>query len=1118
MAQGNVVTPFLDMRSFVREESEVFASEAPAPALESPFVSVYELESPFLDRELFVVEASEELEARAAALAEWSPFQGAILPEREARSDDVSEAEFEEELAYQDQEAEADSANLFEGQAGTSGGDDRDEVTDTTIVPYKWICSVTYEKDGKTLDGGTGFLISDRHVLTAGHVITDARLNGPYPPSLVVYPGRHYGGEPFGTFLAARTRVSPHRNLDYGLITLNKPVDPRVQWWGHPATATDVWTEALLPLRQLRQTALPIRTAGYPGVKDSYRRRMVEAQGQTQPASFGVTFRHTAATTGGQSGSPIWTERGGRLMLIGIATSYDATSQLGLLLHDALVRNQVRRWMAQDAPRPKRVQRRIPLEVPYRWVCRLEVRDNDLKRTVGYGTGVMISNKHVLTSARVIHGFSKDRRRYSIHITPGYEFGKEALGSTTASKGRVSPKFSPDTKDASEDYGLLTLSKPLGAEVFSSIGKIALGSWGDESHGLVKTDADWTGKAAHVAAYSRLSGGGGYHKLRVAKRGTVHLQRGQLLHEASEKLDAPGAPIWVEAGKRRLLAGIATSIFSKDSGVNWGCYLSQATQSQLIEWVNADHADQELPEAGFSAEDFDGDAREGLDTLTSEDQETQEEEEANEEHEEESDEYESGKYEEEGEGTLRSTLDEAEEYAGETSDYSSSEPPFALTEEEEQGAHAAIAKGERDEVKLTNLEFQARHQELPADYKIKPQETALRKEWTEIRDKIIRPALQSATEKLIVEPPFTAYDPGFVPNAALQTCVKGKTPDDWRIALVDLTNPASPAYGGNDKHDKTVFAASLAKVGAMFAAFELKKRVSEALKPVPVTTSLAMVLNALEKVWQPKLDATKPASPAAFKGFPKLTQIFDIRVVAGAWKVDFTSRGSIASLGTNAQAELAPFSKIDGKFGFKELLELMVSFSNDEASARCITMLSYEYIHGALVTAGLYETGKGGLWLGAPYRQAPAGTPGAPERNRIWMAEPTIKATEPNTSRRFQVGSPEAFARMFTLLAKRKLIDPTSSNAMLDLLKTKTSDFIKKALDADGRHLIVDGMRSKIGVIAKSYFSQASFVQRDVIKAGKPVQYVIVILNNTSAPFINNKATIGPLDQCILDL
>lgn len=44
MAQGNVVTPFLEMRSFVREESEVFASETPRAALGSPFLSVYEIE------------------------------------------------------------------------------------------------------------------------------------------------------------------------------------------------------------------------------------------------------------------------------------------------------------------------------------------------------------------------------------------------------------------------------------------------------------------------------------------------------------------------------------------------------------------------------------------------------------------------------------------------------------------------------------------------------------------------------------------------------------------------------------------------------------------------------------------------------------------------------------------------------------------------------------------------------------------------------------------------------------------------------------------------------------------------------------------------------------------
>ena len=53
MAQGNVVTPFLETRSFVHEASEVFSSETPAPIARSPFVSVYELEgfSQFLDPE-----------------------------------------------------------------------------------------------------------------------------------------------------------------------------------------------------------------------------------------------------------------------------------------------------------------------------------------------------------------------------------------------------------------------------------------------------------------------------------------------------------------------------------------------------------------------------------------------------------------------------------------------------------------------------------------------------------------------------------------------------------------------------------------------------------------------------------------------------------------------------------------------------------------------------------------------------------------------------------------------------------------------------------------------------------------------------------------------------------
>jgi hypothetical protein len=83
----------------------------------------------------------------------------------------------------------------------------------------------------------------------------------------------------------------------------------------------------------------------------------------------------------------------------------------------------------------------------------------------------------------------------------------------------------------------------------------------------------------------------------------VGLQRGQILHKASSKLDAPGAPIWIEGGGRRLLVGIASSIFSKDSSVNWGCYLSQETLSHLMQWINEDYERSELEAGDYFSQD-----------------------------------------------------------------------------------------------------------------------------------------------------------------------------------------------------------------------------------------------------------------------------------------------------------------------------------------------------------------------------------------------------------------------------------------------------------------------------------------------------------------------------------
>jgi V8-like Glu-specific endopeptidase len=183
--------------------------------MKTPTERVEELESPFLGELLFASEVDGDLLTRP--LLRESAFGAAPGIELQAAP-------------------------------GISGVDDRTEVQNTIIPPYRWVCSIAYEAGGQTLQGGTGLLISNRHVLTAGHVVRD-KASAPAAHSVYVYPGRHFGGEPFGRIQVARARVSTR--FDFGLITLERPVDPGVQWWGHPSTRTAWWNEDLIPCESL---------------------------------------------------------------------------------------------------------------------------------------------------------------------------------------------------------------------------------------------------------------------------------------------------------------------------------------------------------------------------------------------------------------------------------------------------------------------------------------------------------------------------------------------------------------------------------------------------------------------------------------------------------------------------------------------------------------------------------------------------------------------------------------------------------------------------------------------------------------------------------------------------
>ena len=122
---------------------------------------------------------------------------------------------------------------------GAPNNDTRRRVTDTTAAPFRFVCSVDAvlvnpaDATQTVLALGSGTLISNRHVLTAGHVIYDDYPGQPgrrMAARVFVAPGRNGRVLPFGEARSARLRVAPEwqasrdREHDYGLITLENDI------------------------------------------------------------------------------------------------------------------------------------------------------------------------------------------------------------------------------------------------------------------------------------------------------------------------------------------------------------------------------------------------------------------------------------------------------------------------------------------------------------------------------------------------------------------------------------------------------------------------------------------------------------------------------------------------------------------------------------------------------------------------------------------------------------------------------------------------------------------------------------------------------------------------------
>lgn len=181
------------------------------------------------------------------------------------------------------------------------GDDDRVEVTNNEFYPWRCVCSLTLLSPNGTWLIGTGWLVSPRLVLTAGHCvyIQNPLYGVGWAQRIEVSPGRRADSQPFGSAVCTDYRSvtgwteRADRDFDYGAILLpaGNRFGDQLGWLGYTSRTDD------------ELEAATVNLAGYPGDKPSgtqwFHSRQIDDVGDK-------VMTYSIDTYGGQSGAPVW--------------------------------------------------------------------------------------------------------------------------------------------------------------------------------------------------------------------------------------------------------------------------------------------------------------------------------------------------------------------------------------------------------------------------------------------------------------------------------------------------------------------------------------------------------------------------------------------------------------------------------------------------------------------------------------------------------------------------------------------------------------------------------------------------------------------------------------------
>ncbi len=206
------------------------------------------------------------------------------------------------------------------------GEDDRYEVLDTSVYPFRMICSLDlYFSENGSLSRGTGAFIAPNMLLSCAHNCFNYRTQK-LVHSIEVFPGRAGDSTPFNSTWVTRVMYPEEYELnglsenDIAIFELADPIGDDVGFFSM-ASAGDAMIRAM-----------EVNLTGYSGDRDQTARTMYTNSSSVWDLSPTAIY-YQADTFGGNSGGPVYSYQDGNIdgipTVFGVHINGDAANTPG---------------------------------------------------------------------------------------------------------------------------------------------------------------------------------------------------------------------------------------------------------------------------------------------------------------------------------------------------------------------------------------------------------------------------------------------------------------------------------------------------------------------------------------------------------------------------------------------------------------------------------------------------------------------------------------------------------------------------------------------------------------------------------------------------------------------